>query len=53
MHALGAAFRNQGQWYQFSFTCKRTPDHLGVVSFSYEIGQLIPESKWADYGLWH
>jgi hypothetical protein len=52
MHAEGAAFRNRGQWYQFSFTCKGTPDQLGVVSFTYEIGHLIPESKWADYGLW-
>jgi hypothetical protein len=52
MHATGGAFRNRGHWYQFSFTCKGTPDHLGVVSLTYAIGSLIPESKWAEYGLW-
>jgi len=50
--AKGAAFRSKGQWYQLSFTCKGTPDHLGVVSFSYQIGEAIPEAKWEEYGLW-
>ncbi len=48
----GGAFRSKGQWYSFSFVCKGSPDHLKVVSFSYKIGQMIPESKWASYGLW-
>jgi hypothetical protein len=48
----GGAFRSQGQWYTFSFVCKGAPDHLRVLSFTYTIGKLIPESKWASYGLW-
>lgn len=48
----GGAFRSKGRWYSFSFECKGTPDHMKVLSFSYKIGELIPESKWAAYGLW-
>ena len=48
----GGAFRSRGQWYQFSFTCKTTPDHLKILSFDYRVGEKIPEDKWDDYGLW-
>lgn len=48
----GGAFRSKGRWYSFSFACKGSPDHMKVVSFSYKIGELIPESKWAALGLW-
>lgn len=48
----GGAFRSQGRWYQFSFECKGSPDRMHVVSFNYKIGKVIPESKWAEYGLW-
>lgn len=48
----GGAFRSKGKWYAFSFVCKGSPDHMQVQSFSYKIGPLIPESKWAAYGLW-
>lgn len=48
----GGAFRSKGKWYAFSFTCKGSPDHLKVLSFGYKIGPLIPEAKWASYGLW-
>ena len=48
----GGAFRSKGKWYSFSFACTGSPDHLKVLSFTYKIGQLIPESKWASYGLW-
>ena len=50
--ASGGAFRQKGKWYQFSFVCKATPDHLKVTSFTYKVGELIPEEKWARYGLW-
>lgn len=49
----GGAFRSGGKWYQFSFTCKASPDRMTVVSFSYKIGSAIPEDKWDSYGLWH
>jgi hypothetical protein len=48
----GGAFRSKGRWYSFSFVCKGTPDHMKVLAFSYKIGELIPESKWAALGLW-
>jgi len=48
----GGAFRSKGKWYSFSFSCKGSPDHMQVLSFSYKIGDLIPESKWAALGLW-
>jgi Domain of Unknown Function (DUF930) len=48
----GGAFRSHGQWYQFSFTCKTTPDRLKILSFDYRVGEKIPEDKWNDYGLW-
>lgn len=51
--AGGGAFREKGKWYHFSFVCKATPDHLRVLSFSYKIGDQIPEEKWSSLGLWH
>jgi hypothetical protein len=48
----GGAFRSEGHWYQFSFSCKASPDHLKVLSFSYQVGAMIPEAKWDSYGLW-
>jgi len=34
------------------FVCKATPDHLRVLSFSFKVGEVIPEDKWPLYGLW-
>ena len=50
--AAGAAFRSRGKWYALSYTCKASPETLKVESFTYKIGEEIPESKWASYGLW-
>ena len=52
LKAAGAAFRSKKNWYAFSFVCTATPDHMKVISFDYTIGDLIPEEKWNDYGLW-
>lgn len=52
MQGGGAAFRSRGAWYRFSFTCETSPDHLKVLSFSYSVGDKIPEEKWEQYGLW-
>jgi hypothetical protein len=30
MIGSGGAFRSKGQWYQFSFKCETTPDHMKV-----------------------
>jgi hypothetical protein len=48
----GGAFRSGGKWYAFSFTCKGSPDHMQVLSFTYRVGALIPKAKWPEYGLW-
>jgi hypothetical protein len=52
IEGTGGAFRSGGKWYAFSFTCKGSPDHLKVLSFTYRVGELIPKSKWPEYGLW-
>jgi hypothetical protein len=50
--AKGAAFRSGGKWYELSFTCRGSEDHLKVLSIDYHIGKLIPDTKWGGYGLW-
>lgn len=50
--AKGAAFRSGGKWYELSFICKGSSDHLTVQAIDYKIGKLIPTSKWPEYGLW-
>jgi hypothetical protein len=52
MSGSGGAFKSKGQWYQFSFTCQTSPDHMQVQSFSYQIGEPIPAEKWEKNGLW-
>jgi len=52
VHAAGGAFRSRGKWYALSYTCKASAETLKVESFTYKIGEEIPESKWASYGLW-
>ena len=52
MTGSGGAFKSKGQWFQFSFTCRTSPDHMQVQSFSYRIGEPIPEEKWEKHGLW-
>jgi len=52
VEGTGGAFRSGGQWYQFSFTCKTTPDRLKILSFDYRVGEKIPEDKWDAFGLW-
>jgi hypothetical protein len=52
MSGTGAALRSRGQWYRFAFTCKATPDRMKVESFSYRVGDAIPQDDWQKYGLW-
>ena len=52
IEAKGGAFRSRKHWYQMSYSCTATPDHMKVLSFRLSVGQEIPESKWASYGLW-
>lgn len=48
----GGAFRSKGKWYQYSFTCKTTPDRMKVSTFTYKVGKPVPEEKWESYGLY-
>jgi len=52
MSGSGGAFKSKGQWYQFSFSCQTSPDHMQVLSFSYQIGEPIPQEQWEKSGLW-
>jgi len=52
MTGTGGAFRSKGKWYQFSFTCETTADHMTVQAFSFKIGEPIPEQEWEKNGLW-
>ena len=52
MSGSGGAFRSKGKWYQFSFTCETTHDHMKVQAFSFQIGEPIPEEQWEKNGLW-
>ena len=50
--STGGAFRSKGDWYELSFVCEATPDHMKVLSFDYRTGKPIPKAKWEEYGLW-
>jgi len=52
MSGSGGAFKSKGQWYQFWFTCRTSPDHMQILSFSYRIGEPIPAVQWEKNGLW-
>ncbi len=52
MTGSGAAVRSRDKWYQFSFTCTTTPDHLQVTSFNYTVGKPIPKDRWASLNLY-
>ena len=52
MSGSGGAFRSKGQWYQFSFKCQTTADHMRVQDFSFQVGEPIPQEKWEEHGLW-
>jgi hypothetical protein len=52
MSGSGGAFKSKGQWFQFSFKCQTTPDHMKVQAFSFQIGEPIPPEKWEPHGLW-
>ena len=52
MSGRGGAFKSKGQWYQFSFSCQTSPDHMQVLSFSYQVGEPIPPEQWEKSGLW-
>jgi hypothetical protein len=50
--AKGGAVRAKSHWYGVKFKCEVSPDQMKALSFTYEIGPEIPETKWEDLGLW-
>ena len=52
IEARGGAFRSRGHWYEMTYSCSATPDHMKVLSFHLTVGQEIPEAKWTAFGLW-
>lgn len=50
--AKAAAVRAKDRWYAIKYACDVTPDQMKALTFTYEIGQEIPEAKWDDLGLW-
>jgi hypothetical protein len=51
--SVGGAYRTKGGWYRLTYVCQATADHTKVISFEYQTGDVIPKSKWEDYGLWN
>ena len=50
--ATGGAVRSSGQWYALSFSCDLTRDWMKATSFSFALGNKIPERDWDRLGLW-
>jgi hypothetical protein len=51
VHAEGAAFRSEGNWYRMSFDCAVTPDHMRVLSFTFRVGDPVPPEEWEAHNL--
>jgi hypothetical protein len=49
--APGAAIRDGGQWFHLSYHCEATSDGLGIVSFEYKLGAVVPRKDWAAHSL--
>ncbi len=52
MSGSGGALRSRDKWYQFSFTCVTSADHLDVTKFEYKLGEAIPQDQWASLNLY-
>lgn len=52
IEASGAAMRSKGKWFELDYHCSADLANLKVLSFRFKVGDEIPETKWASYGLW-
>jgi hypothetical protein len=50
--STGAAVRANHRWYKATYDCVVSGDQMKALTFTYELGEEIPESKWEDLGLW-
>ena len=51
VEAPGAAIRDGGHWFHLSYKCQTTSDGLGIVSFEYKVGPMIPKDEWPAHQL--
>ncbi|HEV7285192.1 DUF930 domain-containing protein [Kaistia sp. UC242_56] len=42
----GGAFRRKGEWYEFSYRCAVTPDHMQTTKLSVNSIRHVPHSEW-------
>jgi hypothetical protein len=42
----GGAFRRKGEWYEFSYRCAVTPDHMQTTKLSVNGIRHVPHSEW-------
>lgn len=42
----GGAFRRKGEWYEFSYRCAVTPDHMQTTKLSVNSIRYVPHSEW-------
>ncbi len=52
LEAPGAVLRSRGQWYRLKYVCKTGPRHLDAHELEYEIGPVVPRSKWKKHYLY-
>lgn len=50
--APGAVFRSRGEWYHLSYACRTGPRHLDAHQLDYEVGPMVPRSKWRRHYLY-
>ncbi len=50
--APGAVLRSRGQWYRLKYVCMTGPRHLDAHELNYEIGPVVPRSKWQKHYLY-
>lgn len=48
----GGAFRRRGEWYEFSYRCVVTPDHMRVTELSIDVTRKVPRDEWEENNLY-
>lgn len=51
VEAPGAAVRSAGKWYHLAYACQTTDNGMGVSTFSYRLGNVVPHDQWAEHYL--
>jgi hypothetical protein len=48
----GGAFRRKGEWYEFSYRCTVTPDHMRATALKVDVKRRVPHAEWAAKNLY-